>query len=833
MAFKITLGMLIFYILGITASAGISFFISPTFAASLNEYSSFVVTVFLFILIPFFLYAIANFNKRKIFRMIFLIFFIAGFLLTLHKSTYVSPLKEYAGTIVEIEGMVSKYTVYANRTVYWLENPVIYNGDYELCGGKREKVQLSIYNPTFNYSYGTIIKARGVLREPSSKRNPGGFDYQEYLARRNIFVIVNVQESQVTKVGEKIGNPVLKAGLGMKERLTKLSYTLKDHEGGIFRAIILGEKSGLTPENRHVYQGLGVMHIFAVSGLHVGFVMFLLLGVTSVFRKPSSSSTTAQPPSANRKDSIAGIGSLFSSFWHTNNAVNIFIILCLLIYCAATGFSSPVMRASIMLGIYLWGRNNWNNLQTANSFFLAALVLLLLNPLLVFDAGFQFTFAATGFIIFLTPILKTNKYLGNELISVSLAAWLGTLPLTAYYFNILSPLGIIMALPAGLMAGGVVILGFIAFILDFISVQLSQFLITSVGGIIFYANHLLQLFSKLPLLGEGIVIATPKLPTVFLYYLTFILAFAAYNHRYNPHLRFFILKNCKPVIALILVCLFLLLSFQVFAPSYLEVVFLDVGQGDCIFIKTPKGRVVLIDGGGVTGTHNYGDLVVIPFLKHLGIKKVDVVINTHPHTDHLAGLYPVLRQYPVNLTLIPKGFDDDYEYLMEIIEERGLNYAYAREGQTIALEPNIQLNILHPTSNYPVSLGANNNSIVAELIYDHISFLLTGDIEMEAINHMLPYTTNSNVLKFPHHGSSYSFNIDYLRKVNPEIVVIQVGANNSFGHPGKNVLEYFANEGVPVYRNDLHGAITIYSKGQSINRVDTVIKQEVNSRNYK
>lgn len=821
MAFKIVLGMLIIYILGIAASAGISSFISPIFPyGSLSS----AVSLFLFILIAFFIYAIANFNKRKIFGMVLIAFFILGFLLTLHKTTYDSLFKEHTGSIVEVEGMVSRYTAYPNRTVYWLESPLVNIGGDRVSGKKQERIQLSIYNPTFTYSYGTVIKARGVLREPSSKRNPGGFDYQQYLERRNIFTIINIQEPQVTKVGEGTGNPLLRVGIDMKERLSRLSYTLKDDEGGIFRAVILGEKSGLTPENRHVYQGLGVMHIFAVSGLHVGFVMFLLLSITSVFRKPSSSSAIAQPPSANSKGIAAGIGALLTSLFNTNNIINIFIILCLLLYCAATGFSSPVMRASIMLGIYLWGRNNWNNVQTANSLFLAALFLLLLNPLIVFDAGFQFTFAATAFIIFLTPILKANKYLGNDLIAVPFAAWLGTLPLTAYYFNMFSPLGIVTALPAGLMAGGVVILGFIAFILDFLSVQLSQFLITSVGGIIFYANHLLQLFSKLPIVGEGITVATPKLPTVFLYYLAFILAFAAYYHRYNPHLRFFILKKYKPIIALVLVCLLVLLSLQVFAPSYLEVVFLDVGQGDCIFIKTPNGRVVLIDGGGVTGTHNYGDLVVIPFLKHLGIKKVDVVINTHPHADHLAGLYPVLKQYPVDLILIPKGFDEDYEYFKEIIKERGLNYTYGKIGQTITLEPNIHLNIIHPPADYPASLGANNNSIVAELIYNDISLLLTGDIEVEAINYMLPITTQANVLKFPHHGSSYSFNVEYLEKVNPEIVVIQVGANNSFGHPGKDVLEYFADEGVPVYRNDLHGAVTIYSKGQKIDRVETVIK---------
>ena len=780
MSFGLVLSILISYIFGIMAGVNIA-------SSGYHLHLAFLTIVSIALLIP------VAYNFKKQVGVVLVIFFLLGSLVSAQKVNFNSPLKEQTGTFVEIEGMVSRYTSYINRTVYLLENPVVFHGDRKLTGKGKEKIQLTIYNPTHNYSYGTVVRASGVLKEPSLRRNPGGFDYQKYLARRGVYTVINIPEGQAFKVGEKPGNLLLSTGFNMRDRITELSYTLSQNEEGIFRAVILGDKSGLTPENRNMYQGLGVMHIFAVSGMHVGFVMFLLLSLTSIFRMPK-------------------------------NTANVFILMCLLIYCAATGFSSPVMRASIMLGIYLWGRENWSNVQTANSLFLAALFLLLLNPLMIFDAGFQFSFAATAFIIFLTPILKANKYLGRDLIAVPLAAWLGTLPLTAYYFNILTPLGIILALPAGLMAGGVVIIGFVALILDFISSLISQFLITSVGGLIFYSQYLMQLFNKLPLFGEGFIIATPKIVTVVLFYFAFIIAFIAYHHRYNPHLRFFVIKKYKPILATFLAIIFISLSFQVFAPSYLEVVFLDVGQGDCIYIKTPNNRVILIDGGGVSGSHNYGDLVLIPFLKHLGVKKVDVVINTHPDDDHLAGLNPVLKQYPVDLTLIPAGFEEEYEGFLDIIEKRGLNYSYSNGGQSIGLDSDIQLNILHPSGDYPASLGANNNSLVAELIYNDVSLLFTGDIEMETINHMLPYTTQSHVLKFPHHGSSYSFNTEYLAKVDPEIVVIQVGENNSFGHPGKNVLEYFEDVGIPVYRNDLHGAITIYSTGKKINKVETVIK---------
>ena len=761
--------------------------------AALTSYLFPLLFLILFFMSGLFL---ALFFKHEKIAGVFLltIFFLMGWYLAAEKLNYQSSFIPYVEQKVEMQGMISKTSLYRNRVVYTISNPVI-NPDNKsfVTANKKEKIQLTAYEPAQVYAYGSVVKAEGILRIPSASRNPGDFDYLKYLQRRDIYTILNINEKEIVYLGRKLGNPLSSVAEFLRGQITTLTHPLNSEQKGIFNAIILGDKSGLTPENRAIFQGLGIMHIFAVSGLHVGFVMFLLAAITSLMKLP-------------------------------NALRNIIIFSCLALYAALTGFASPVLRAIIMLGIYWWGKEKWSTANTANALFVAAFVLLLFNPLLIFDASFQFTFSATAFIIFLTPIIKKIKYLGNDAIAVPTAAWMGTIPLTAYYFNIFTPLGIILALPAGLMAGVTVIIGFIAFGLSFFSEVIAQLLMTAVGGVIFYSEKLMLLFHKLPLIGEGLAIATPSLFSIFLYYFLAVSICVIYYYRYNPHLRIFIMKKYKPIIVVTLILIIFALSLQAFLPSYLEVVFLDVGQGDCVFIKTPAGQVIIIDGGGVSGTNNYGDMVLIPFLKHIGIKEVDLLINTHPHLDHIAGLYPVLEKYPVGIVLIPSGFEEDYQNFKRIMEEKNINYIYSEKGQVIELGEDIRLNILHPPADYPVSFGANNHSIVAELTYNDLSMLFTGDIEAEAINEMLAYTPSSQVLKFPHHGSSGSLNPLFLEVVNPQIAVIQVGRKNPFGHPGQDVLEYFADEGIPVYRNDLHGAISIYSKGQKIDKMETIIK---------
>jgi competence protein ComEC len=486
-----------------------------------------------------------NSVKNKIFPIILIFtFFFAGYHLMYLKINFNSALLNQVNNNLILQGMVVETITYDNRVVYKLKNPIILLPDRKIYG-RNEAVQLIVYDTSDTYSYGEIIEANGILEIPNSKRNPGEFDYKSYLRIRNIFTCMYVSPKDIVKVGEVIGNPFLNCASQIKNRLVNIIESLPITEKNTALGILLGDKSGFAPEDKGHFQNLGIMHIFAVSGLHVGFLIFILITLTNLLRFP------------------ALIGK-------TNT--NIIISICLLLYCAVTGFSTPVIRSSIMLGIYLFSRNPWNNNLTANALFLSAMIILIINPLYLFDAGFQLTFSATAFIIFLSPILQKNKYfkIKNEMIAISLSAWLGTLPLTIYYFNYFAPLGVIAAIPAGLMAGIVIILGFIALVTDLVIESLTEIFVIAIGGTIYYSRVVLLLLSKLPFIGDGIITATPKVSSILTYYALFIFIFISFFHRFNPSFKLFIHKKSKVLKYLIIITVLLIILFNILTPHQLE-----------------------------------------------------------------------------------------------------------------------------------------------------------------------------------------------------------------------------------------------------------------------
>lgn len=253
----------------------------------------------------------------------------------------------------------------------------------------------------------------------------------------------------------------------------------------------------------------------------------------------------------------------------------------------------------------------------------------------------------------------------------------------------------------------------------------------------------------------------------------------------------------------------------------LVVTFLDVGQGDSIFIKTPSKKYVLIDGGSIPkewSTFDAGRCVVVPYLRRNGIKKIDLVVATHPDIDHIGGLISVLKNVHVDLFLDSGTISttQTYEDLLKMVERRHIRYRIAEYG-LLNIDPNIKFEILSPISDAFIN-DPNNNSIVIRLEYGKISFLFTGDIGQLAEGMYVNRYGNglrSTVLKLPHHGSSESSSVPFLNSVMPEVAIISCGRNNPFGHPGKDVLARVEKMGTKIYRTDIDGAICIISDGKS------------------
>lgn len=258
------------------------------------------------------------------------------------------------------------------------------------------------------------------------------------------------------------------------------------------------------------------------------------------------------------------------------------------------------------------------------------------------------------------------------------------------------------------------------------------------------------------------------------------------------------------------------------AAKELIVTFIDVGQGDSIFIKMPNGKTVLLDSGGTPhwrdSDYDPGKAVVLPYLKKRKIKRLDYVITSHGHGDHIAGMIAVLEEIPTGI-IYENGFDSedpDYETLHEFIDEQKIPTGVLRRGTTLCIDPSVKLEILSPPENFYFG-DDNTNSIVIRLVYGDVSFLFTGDIEAEAeddIVHTYGIDIESNVLKIAHHGSATSTNEGFLYNVNPEIAVICVGKYNNFGHPTAGVLANLKYDEIGIYRTDRNGDITFTTDGK-------------------
>lgn len=255
--------------------------------------------------------------------------------------------------------------------------------------------------------------------------------------------------------------------------------------------------------------------------------------------------------------------------------------------------------------------------------------------------------------------------------------------------------------------------------------------------------------------------------------------------------------------------------------QFLEVIFFDVGQGDAIFIETPKNQQVLIDGGpDKTVLEKISQEV--PFFD----KKIDLVILTHPDADHLTGLISVLKHYQVG-HIITSGFEKDtvtYNKWRNLIEDKNIPLTLAQSGQKIIFQDDLSLEILWPDQSLINSFSdkANNVSVVGRLIYGQTEFLLTGDIEKKVESYLVNYLSakklKSDILKAPHHGSKTSSSQNFLKTINPEIVVISVGADNHFKHPDSVILERLEN--IRLFRTDQDGNLKILTDG-SLVKIET------------
>ncbi|MBN2097872.1 MAG: DNA internalization-related competence protein ComEC/Rec2 [Candidatus Omnitrophica bacterium] len=644
--------------------------------------------------------------------------------------------------------------------------------------------------------YGDELLLQGSLVRAPGERNPGGFDYRAYLADHNIFGLLKVNEKDAfVAIGDILP---IRAGtssrlawgvslIRVKEGLRGIVYRhLEPAQAALLSAILLGERSALSEQTKKLFIQTGTVHILAISGLHVGLLALILLALLKAL----------------------GLG---------RRIVFALTILILVGYAFLVGARPSVVRATLMAVTVLLGLLINREIKIYNSLALAALVILIVNPNSLFDSGFQLSFSSVISIVYFTPKLKWLF----PAFSVSLAAWVGVAPLTAYYFNIVSPVAI--------LANLIVIPLLFLSVAAGISFLIFALLWAPLGAIFSQASslslivliRLTALISKIPL--GFFYCRRPGIFSIAIYYVLLLLIF---NY-----------KRLKISFGQVAILLLLLANVLVWKPQAeipsdkLTVTFLDVGHGDAIFIEFPEKGTMLIDAG-MGGENDAGRWVILPFLRNKGLNKIDAVLLTHPDDDHVGGMASVLKDIQVDYVFDNGMSKSSFAYAdyRQALVKNVPYYRVIKRGERILGFPEVELSVLHPDekSSLIAKDDTNNNSLVLKLNYKGVSFLFCGDIQEKALGELLPESSmlKSTVIKVPHHGSYLGRQEKYFfEAVSPQLAVISTDRNERFGFPAPEVVADLGQMDVPVYITADNGAVMISTNGREI-WVETMIGAE-------
>jgi competence protein ComEC len=508
-------------------------------------------------------------------------------------------------------------------------------------------------------------------------------------------------------------------------------------------------------------------------------------------------------------------------------------MLAIALYTILVGAEAAVVRAAIMGAISLVAIIAGRRTFALASLAAAALLMTLWNPLLLWDVGFELSFAATlGLVLLVGSLQKRSQawlsrvtseewatgmvQLLSEPLLITAAAQLAVWPITLYYFHrlsLVSPLTNFLIIPA---QPAVMIVGGLATLLGALHPLLGQPVAWVAWLFLAYTIGVVELTARLPL--TSIELGGFSAGAMLLYYALFgvlVLAVRQEKGRLREIWVSFTQRLSTKLLigGLALAVILAWIAALQMPDGHLHVHFLDVGQGDAILIQCPHGQQILVDGGPSPSL----------LLSHLGRRmpfwdhSLDLVVLTHPEEDHLGGLVEVLTRYDVSLVLdsgqgCTSATCDAWRSLME---EKEIPYRRAQSGMRLELGQGVQIEVLHPPTPLMTNTASdiNNNSIVLRLEYGRFSTLLAGDVQWEAEQVLLSsgQPLDSLVLKVPHHGGDASLTEPFLEAVSPEVAIISVGSDNRFGHPHEVTLEKL--HGISTYRTDQQRNIEVASDG--------------------
>ncbi len=627
-------------------------------------------------------------------------------------------------------------------------------------------------------------------------RNFGNFDEENYYKSLGYgYKFKSLKINSLSKNYDHVRQALFKF---KKKIITIFDETLGSNKSGIFKAIVVGDKSEIEDNTMNLYRKNGIAHILAISGLHIsliGMAIFSLL---------------------NKKLSI-----------YTSAIISTIFMIC---FCIMSGESVSAIRATIMFVMRMVSLIFGKPFDMLSSLSFSAIIILSTNPLYLFNSSFLLSFGAILAIAILGVSLQKYLQINREkekiaiAIISSAAIFILTLPIVANSYFEISMFSILLNLIVIPLMSFILSSALFSALLGIISIAISRFAIGMGVFLLDAINILCVITDKFPY--SVIVTGNLSWIKIIIFYSVIILFLLFTNFvikRGNNKTK----RKKKIIICIAVYIALILVVFIKPIDRKLNISFLDVDQGDGILITTPKKTTILIDGGS-TSVSDVKEYRLESALKYKKISKIDYAIVTHPDTDHISGLIELINDtsaghIKILSVYVPNIKDNEnYKILKDACDAQNISFSNIFTSVSLK-EENLKISCLHPDKTYKSSESINAYSTVLDLEYGKFSALFVGDLEDDGEKILINKGAlhEFELLKVSHHGSRNSSSLEFLKEVSPKIAVISAGVNNMYGHPHKETLERLKKVGAKIYCTADFGQINLSVDKQGNVAVDT------------
>lgn len=644
------------------------------------------------------------------------------------------------------------------RTV--INTDVDYISDMKSSVSKSAKIKIYCNEAKDKFQPGDVIKANGKILPYSEPTNPYQMNYRVYMFSNGYVSSFWAYDT------EKIGytNGIIYTAEKTRYKINSFfDETMPEREASVAKALVTGYKSDIPSETRDTYIRLGISHVLAVSGLHVSIAALVVIYFMTKVLK------------LNKRIAVIPAS------------------LVLIVYLFISGFSPSAIRAVIMsvtsyVGIFLYRER-----EMINTSAFAAFIMLLINPLYLWNTSFQLSFTGVAAVITAARLTEKNKELNKvgKSILFSVIAWIITSPAVMYFFggvSLISVISNILLVPI-ISALTVVLMlaGALSLLLRFPAELLS-----------IVARNVLTVYNNLAekLSGFDIVYLNTAKPSFLAVVVIYIFIFGVLlNQKHKKRQLMFCIAG--------IICALVYVNTYINMPA--ESVFFDAGQGDASLINIPGRLVAVVDGGPSDGDE------IVDYLEAKG-EKADLVFVSHMDSDHLNGVLRLIETDMAECAVISDVSHENkenYDKFIKAAFKHNVKIIKMSEGDSIKVGDNCVFNCLYPPENYDGE--ENEGSLVISFDYYGTKILFTGDIDSKAEKKIVEDGKNisCDIIKIPHHGSKYSSSEIFIEKTNAGYAVIEAEKNNQYGFPTQEVMDRLEENNIESYVTGLDGAVMV------------------------